>query len=103
MSDWIKVSAADIPEGTSKQVDLEAQGISLAVCNMEGKFHVIDGMCPHVGGPLGEGELDGNLLSCPWHGWQFDITNGACAVRPGTKQTIYPTKVEGSDIFIQLP
>jgi nitrite reductase/ring-hydroxylating ferredoxin subunit len=59
--------------------------------------------CPHMGGPLGEGDLDGNVVSCPWHGWQFDVMTGNCVIRPGLKQDIYPVKVEGDDLLIDLP
>ena len=48
----------------------------VAVANVAGEFHVIDGLCPHQGGPLGTGTLCGTVLTCPWHGWQFDVTTG---------------------------
>jgi nitrite reductase/ring-hydroxylating ferredoxin subunit len=103
MADLVKVAkASELPTGSGKQVEVEGKGISVAVFNVDGGFYVIDGTCAHVGGPLGEGGLDGNVVTCPWHGWQYDVMTGNCGVKPGVKQKSYPVKVQGDDIFVEL-
>lgn len=103
MASFVKVAKkSDIPAGTSKQVELEDKGIAIAVYNVNGSYYALDGICPHMGGPLGEGDLDGNVVTCPWHGWQFDVATGNCVVRPGVKQTTYQVKAEGDDILVSL-
>ncbi len=103
MGNFVKVSKKfDLPPGACKHIELEGKGIAIALYNVDGKFYAIDGTCSHMGGPLGEGDLDGNVVTCPWHGWQFDVVTGNCVIRPGTKQTTYSVKTEGDDILVEL-
>lgn len=94
------VSAKDIQSNAG--IAAEVGGKSIAVFNSGGKFYAIDNTCKHRGGPLGEGALDGNVVACPWHGWQFDITNGNCVTNPAGKVNAYPVKVEGDDILVEI-
>jgi nitrite reductase/ring-hydroxylating ferredoxin subunit len=92
-------AVGDIASGTGKTVT--AGGKELAVFNVEGSFHVIDNECPHRGGPLGEGELEGCLLTCPWHAWQFDVRTGE-SVTDDSKVAVYPCKVEGDQVLVEI-
>lgn len=67
-------SANEIPPGTSKQV-VHDRG-AIAVFNVNGHFYAMDGICLHRGGPVGEGDLEGTTVTCPWHGNQYDVTTG---------------------------
>ena len=67
MSDFVAViPAADVPPGTARTV--EVRGIRIALFNVDGTFYAVDNTCPHAGGPLGEGKLNGGIVECPWHG-----------------------------------
>ena len=73
MGDFVRVaSTADVKPGQA--VVVEVNGKTLAVFNVDGAFHAIDNTCVHRGGPLGEGDIHGKVVACPWHGWQFDVT-----------------------------
>lgn len=75
MEGFIKlVAVADVPEGTMREVD--SDGHPLLVANVGGAFYVSDGRCPHLGGHLPEGVLEGAIVTCPRHGSQFDLTDG---------------------------
>ncbi len=56
--------------------EVVAEGRVFAVYNVDGDFHILDGICPHAGGPLGKGTMRGSIVTCPWHGWQLDVTTG---------------------------
>ena len=71
--------------------------------NVEGTYHAIDNTCPHRGGPMGEGDLDGRLAICPWHGWRWDVTTGANANNPAVKIACFPTRVMDGDVYVELP
>lgn len=75
---------ADIPSGSRTLVMLE-DGREIAVFNIEGEYFALDNRCPHMEGPLGEGELEGCIITCPWHGWQFDVKDGECQNMPGER------------------
>ena len=103
MGDAIRVaSAAEVPPGSGKVV--EANGVRIAVFNVGGRFHAIDEACPHQGGPLSEGTLDGKVVTCPWHGARFDVTTGAPLSPPARRGVAsYPVRVSGPDLLIEVP
>src|SRR5262245_3704280 len=99
MTDFIKAAkAAELRPGEAKTVECAAKQIAL--CNADGRFHALDNTCLHRGGPLGEGFLDGTTLTCPWHGWQYDVTTGQVIANPSLKVSTHPTKVDGEDVLI---
>lgn len=89
----------DIKTGMGKPVNVN--GIAIAIFNVDGNFYAIDNTCLHRGGPLGEGELDGKIVTCPWHGWQYDVTTGKNLMMPQGVRT-YKTKVENGKIFVEV-
>ena len=102
MSRSIRVAAvSDVPPGTAKEVMADNQVVALF--NVEGTYYAMDGVCPHAGGPLGEGTLRGSIVTCPWHGWQFDVTNGENCLNRKMTHRCFPVKVEGSDVVVELP
>lgn len=100
MADFLKICKAnDIPQGEGRA--FETGENSVAVFNVNGQFCAIDNICPHRGGPLGEGALDGTVVTCPWHGWQFDVTTGSSPVNPAARVKKFEVKVEGEDLYIR--
>ena len=98
---WTKVcKVSDMQESQPKIV--EADGKPLALFKAQGAFYALDNTCPHRGGPLGEGYLEGVEVTCPWHAWTFDVTTGQCQTVSGVKQKTYPVKAEGGDILIDI-
>jgi nitrite reductase (NADH) small subunit len=91
---------ADIPEGEGRVV--EAAGRTLAVFNVAGAFYAIDNACSHRGGPLGEGDLEGTVVMCPWHAWRWDVTTGANVNNPAVKVGCYPVAEREGALFIEL-
>ena len=91
----------DVPSGEGRVV--EAGGRTLALFNVEGLYYALDNACIHRGGPIGDGDLTGKLVSCPWHGWRWDVTTGANANSPAVKMPCFPVTVERDEIFVELP
>ena len=94
-------AVTDVPPGGSRE--LTAGGRVVALFNVDGEFHALDGVCPHAGGPLGEGDLDGAIVTCPWHGWQFDVTTGQHCLTANICHTRFPVRVDGDDVYVELP
>lgn len=90
----------DIGAGSGVTVDVE--GRAIAVFNVGGKFYAIDNTCVHRGGPLGEGALEGTEVTCPWHGWTYDVTSGQCTLNPQARVASYKVKEEGEDILVSV-
>jgi nitrite reductase/ring-hydroxylating ferredoxin subunit len=101
MNEFIKVAETpDLQPGEGKIVT--AGDRELALFNVGGKFHCIDNVCPHRGGPLGEGTLEGSVVTCPWHGWRFDVCTGVSPVVPTAKVDKFECVVEGNDVKVKL-
>lgn len=101
MPRFVKVASLDeIPPGTGRQV--EAAGRQLALFNVDGEVHAVDGVCPHQGGPLGEGILEGAVVSCPWHFWQFDVVKGHAPEFPEAAIRKYRTRIEEGQIYVEV-
>ena len=86
----------------SRGTIVEVEGNSIALFDINGKVHAIKNVCPHATGPVGEGSLEGTVVTCPWHGWEFDVVSGASQMNPEIKVETYPVKVEGDDIFVEI-
>ena len=100
------MTAVTIPQpepapGTGAVV--EAGGKLLALFCIEGRWCAIDNTCAHRGGPLGEGALEGTCVTCPWHGWEYDVTTGACRMDEQIAVVTYPVRVEGDQVVIEVP
>lgn len=101
MSDWQKlVAAADVPAGSGKE--FAVSGRIVALFNVDGEFFAIDGICAHQGGPLAKGELVDHVVTCPWHGWQYDVSSGQHCLNPRICQTKFEVKVEAGDVFVRV-
>ena len=74
----------------------------LYVGSSKGRFYAIDNLCPHRGGPLGEGDIEGAIVVCPWHGWRWDVTTGANANNPAVRVSCYAVTVEQGAVFVAL-
>ena len=99
MTRWMQVAQrSEIESGESKVVKLGDERV--AVFNADGKFYAINNTCPHQGGPLGEGVLDGESVTCPWHEWKYDLKTGCPIVTPAVKT--YALQIDGAAIWIAV-
>ena len=102
MSRFVKMATLqELPPGGAKEVEFE--GRVYALFNVDGQISAIDGICPHQGGPLADGALEGTTVTCPWHGWQFDVRTGKTPLGPKIKQAVYEVKIEGQDVMVAVP
>ena len=88
----------EIEPGTIKEVQVAGKAVALA--NVGGKFYAISNTCLHRGGPLGQGPLEGNIVTCPWHGWEYEVTTGKIRQNPSVGVDNYPVEVRGEEIFV---
>lgn len=99
MADFVKVAMLpEVPPGAARAIDVG--GTPVALYNVGGTLYATHNTCPHRGGPLGEGTLDEATVTCPWHGFQFEVASGRCLTNPALSVTCLPVKVEGQDILV---
>ena len=99
MPGFVKVATVDeIRPGEGKLVIVHDK--PMALFNVDGQFYAVNYVCPHMGGPLGEGKLHGHVVECPWHGWTFDVRTGLADHEGGHSVAAYEVKVEGKEILV---
>ncbi len=102
MGDFLPVAeASEVPPGTSKVVVVA--GHLVALFNVDGTFYALSNTCLHRGGPVGEGELDDAVVTCPVHGWQYDVRTGRNLANPTARLRQFPVKVEAGRVLVAPP
>lgn len=98
-SGFVRVpGAAEMPAGSSRAVT--AGRYEVAVFNVAGEFYAIENNCPHQGGPLSEGWLEDELVTCPWHGWCFDVRSGKMTLGEFARVPRFAVQRAGRDLYI---
>ena len=102
MGQWVEVGAVgDCPPGSTLEA-VVGEAI-VVVANVDGEFHALDGICAHQGGPLASGKLDHCTLTCPWHGWQYDVCTGQQLLSDSIRQAVYRVRESGGTIQVEVP
>jgi len=102
MGTWFRVlGPQECPPGRVLE-RIVAGRVVAVVHTQDGAWHALDGVCPHQGGPLGAGSLCGTTLTCPWHGWQFDVADGQHRVSATVRQAVHEVKEEAGRLFVRL-
>ena len=102
MGRWVRVSVGDgIPAGAGRPLDVD--GLRVALFNDGARLYAVDDRCPHRGASLGEGLLTAGTVTCPWHGWTFDVRTGRNPLDPDTVVACYPVRRVGEDVEVEIP
>jgi nitrite reductase/ring-hydroxylating ferredoxin subunit len=94
-------SVADIPPGRMRYVEVD--GLPIALANVQGTIYAFGDACRHEGGPLSSGVLIDDTVTCPWHGWTYDVRTGKAIVPPiGIRVPTYDVRIEGQDVYVVI-
>lgn len=94
------VRKEEVPPGTI--CELQIDGKVFALANVDGQFYAINNTCLHRGGPLGQGVMEGKNVTCPWHGWEYDVTTGKVCMNASVGVECYAVEVRGDDLFVDV-
>lgn len=83
-------------------VEAIVDGVPIALSNVDGTYHAVSNVCPHAGGPLGDGTLDGHTVTCPYHGWSFDVRDGTCFVNEDMGIATYEVVVTEHAVCVRI-
>src|SRR5215467_3580422 len=101
MAEFVEAGRLDeVPPGTGATVKIA--GISIALFNVDGTIWAINDTCPHAGSSLAAGKLEGAVVTCASHGWQYDVITGQVIAAPGLKTTTYPVKVVDGVVLVAI-
>lgn len=108
-------SAEEIPEGERRVIQVDdpasprglkgesGQNLSIGVFHHQGQWYALQNSCLHRGGPVCTGTLEGNTLTCPWHGYQYDVTNGQLLLDSSAKLPMYAVEVREGQVYVRVP
>jgi nitrite reductase (NADH) small subunit len=101
MDDFVKVcSVDDVPEDTALAVEIS--GRPVAVFKIGDKFFAVEDICPHQGGSFEGGTLDGEIVTCPLHGWRLNVVTGESLDAPGVKIETYDVEIVDGDVYVRV-
>jgi len=101
MPDFVTVARVeDVPQGQSRV--FQVAGREIALFHVGAQFYALDNVCPHRGGPLGEGIISGTEVICPWHAWSFDIRTGAYTFDPELAVKKFEVRVEDGQVQVAI-
>ena len=101
MAEYVRVALlSELEPGSCKTV--EAGGKEIALFNVEGTIYAVDNTCLHQGGPLGDGMLEGDIVTCPWHMWQYNVRTGEHLSNKEFKVAPYAVRVDGNEIMVAV-
>src|ERR1700750_1456532 len=102
MAEYVRVCAqSELPQ-RGLVLEVAVEGRAICVGNVDGAVCVLDGTCPHEGGPLGEGSIEGGKLVCPWHAYAFDVKTGSTDEDPEVKADVLEARVENGELRAKL-
>jgi nitrite reductase (NADH) small subunit len=102
VGDWVRLCGVAEAPGTNEVREAEARGVPICLANVDGKLSALGNVCPHRQGPLGGGWVEEGAVLCPWHAWAFDVTTGVAAAPETGRVEVYPVKVEGEDVLVEI-
>ena len=102
MPQWTQIATtSELASVASKECVVN--GRIVALFQTEEGYFAIDGICAHAGGPIAEGAVDGCIVTCPWHGWQYDVSSGVSCLNNQIRLQSFPLKVDGDAILVEMP
>lgn len=103
MGQFVKVGTRAEFEGLEVGKLVQAGGQGIAILNIGGSYYAIENTCPHRGGPLSEGAIAGDEVTCPWHGSRFNIKTGV-VITPPARQGVksFPVRTAGEDVEVEI-
>ncbi|HUB28656.1 MAG TPA: Rieske (2Fe-2S) protein [Terracidiphilus sp.] len=102
MSEFVRICGqAELPAAGQVR-EVVVSGRALCVANVGGTIAVLDGTCPHEGGPLGEGTIEDGRVVCPWHSYAYDVKTGVAQEDPTLKAEVFEAKVENGELRARL-
>jgi nitrite reductase (NADH) small subunit len=102
MAHWIRIASRNELPAEGKAKEFEAGDKVICIAAVDGRYAAMDNVCLHRGGSLGQGTVEDGKVVCPWHAWRWDPVSGEALEDAQLRVAIYPLKVEGEDVLVEL-
>ncbi len=102
MAEWVRLCGIGEVPAEGAVCERQAGDLEICLARMDGELKALDNLCPHRRGPLGQGWIEGKAVVCPWHSWAFDLDTGLAEYPAGEKVGVFPVRVEGDDVLVDV-
>lgn len=102
MAQWVRLCGLAEAPPVGRVMEAEVEGVAVCLANVNGELSALDNVCPHRQGPLGQGWIEGGAVVCPWHSWAFDVKTGQALYPEKERVDVFPLRVEGEDILVDI-
>jgi nitrite reductase (NADH) small subunit len=99
---WTRIASRHDLPGPDRSKEFEIGDKTLCIAGVNGGYAAMDNLCLHRGGSLGQGSVEKGKVVCPWHAWRWDPVTGKALEDPKLKLTVYPLKIEGEDVLVEI-
>ncbi len=103
MAEWVRLCAIEEAPAPGDLREVDVQGQTLCLANIEGELHAMENLCPHRQGPLGQGWIEGQAVVCPWHAWAFDCRTGIAAEPEKAQVKVFSVLKRNDEVLVDLP
>ncbi|HEY6375443.1 MAG TPA: Rieske 2Fe-2S domain-containing protein [Edaphobacter sp.] len=102
MAQWVRLCGLAEAPAVGQVMEAEVEGVGVCLANVGGELSVLDNVCPHRQGPLGQGWVEGEAVVCPWHSWAFHAKTGVAEYPEGERVGTFAVRVEGEDVLVEI-
>jgi nitrite reductase (NADH) small subunit len=102
VAQWVRVCGVAEAPAAGQAMEADAGGVGVCLANVNGELSALDNVCPHRGGPLGQGQVVRESIVCPWHSWTFRIRTGVADFPPNQRVRAFPVQVVGEDVLVDI-
>jgi nitrite reductase (NADH) small subunit len=102
MPAWIRIASRNELPANRQAKEFEVGNKTICIAAVDGRFAAMENVCLHRGGSLGQGSVEHGKVLCPWHAWRWDPFTGRCVEDPTLKVDVFPLKIEGDDVLVEL-
>jgi nitrite reductase (NADH) small subunit len=102
VSKWVRLCGVGDGPADGQVCERQAEGVDICLANVGGELSALDNVCPHRRGPLGQGWVDGEMVVCPWHSWNFHARTGVAEFPEGERVKVFPVQISGEDVLVDI-
>ena len=102
MAQWVRLCGVKDVPAVGEVIEAQAEGVGICLANVGGELSALDNLCPHRRGPLGQGWVEGEMVVCPWHSWNFHARTGVAEYPENERVKVFPVQVAGEDVLVDI-
>ena len=102
MAKWVRLCGVGDAPAIGEVSEHHGVGVDICLANVGGELSALDNWCPHRRGPLGQGWIEGEMVVCPWHSWNFHVKTGLAEFPENERVRVFPVHIAGGEVLVDI-